>query len=374
MANAKTIQQSSVKPQSKGASSMDELMKLHEKEFVQFVRGTKVRAKIISISRREVVADIGAKSYGIIIGREFENISHLTSLLEIGKTYDAEVIIPEMEGGETLISLRRSLSDSLWTDLSTLQKEGTILRVTAERQMAGGLLVVYKTLRGFIPQQQLDPNTLKHMDEQIGKQMEVKILEIDQRQNRLVLSEREVTQANELAVVRKSLKEYNIEDTIEGEITGTDKYVVMVSVTASKKRPAVEGIIHISEVSWERVEKLSDVFNVGDTIKAKIIGINEADACLSLSVKQLSEDPWTGIDNRIKKDQQVKGKVVRSTNLGLFIELEKGVEGLLHVSKIPAGKTYEVGDKLTVLVDMIDTEKRKISLSVVETAKPIGYR
>jgi ribosomal protein S1 len=374
LANAKTIQQSSVKPQSKGASSMDELMKLHEKEFVQFVRGTKVRAKIISISRREVVADIGAKSYGIIIGREFENISHLTSLLEIGKTYDAEVIIPEMEGGETLISLRRSLSDSLWTDLSTLQKEGTILRVTAERQMAGGLLVVYKTLRGFIPQQQLDPNTLKHMDEQIGKQMEVKILEIDQRQNRLVLSEREVTQANELAVVRKSLKEYNIEDTIEGEITGTDKYVVMVSVTASKKRPAVEGIIHISEVSWERVEKLSDVFNVGDTIKAKIIGINEADACLSLSVKQLSEDPWTGIDNRIKKDQQVKGKVVRSTNLGLFIELEKGVEGLLHVSKIPAGKTYEVGDKLTVLVDMIDTEKRKISLSVVETAKPIGYR
>lgn len=368
----KAKQSSSSTVSSNTPSTMDELLASTGTQLGALRRGTKVKATILSVTKREVVADIGAKSYGIIIGREFENIAPLAHTLRPGETLDAEVIIPEMESGETLISLRRTLTAKLWKDLAEAREKGTELSVTALKNVSGGFLVDCKGLRGFIPQQQLDPESQNHPERLIGTHVKVKVLEVDQMQNRLVLSEREVTQKEELATRRKSIFTFKKGETVEGVIAQVEKYALVVRL--AKEKVAVTGVVHISEVSWERVEDLTGSYKVGDTIKAEVVDFDIPEASLVLSMKRLTPDPWSDIEKKFPQESETTGTVVKVTGLGVFVELEKGIEGLIHISKIPAEKEFKEGDKVPVTVDKLDKDNRKISLAYVTLTKPIGYR
>ncbi|MBI4137216.1 30S ribosomal protein S1 [Candidatus Roizmanbacteria bacterium] len=370
---AKSTSKSSPTPQ-----TMEDLLAEQEIKLTSLTRGSLVKAKILKVGKREVLADIGAKSYGIIVGREFEIIAPLKNAITVGDTYDAEVIIPEMEGGETLISLKRTLIDSLWGELQKYAQDKSEVTVLASRPISGGLLVEYKSLRGFIPQMQLDPEFQDNPDRLVGQHIEVQVLEVDQKQNRLVMSQKEVTQKEELAKQRSALKQFAMGDVVSGTVASVDRYSLLVEVTkikgSTKKIEPVRGTIHISEVSWERVDNLEGQFTVGDKIEAKAIQINEQEGQLILSLKQLTPDPWEDIKKKYPEEKQIAGTVVKVSNIGAFVEIEKGIEGLIHVSKIPAGKEFTEGEKVSVMIDTLDTEKRKISLAYVPTTKPIGYR
>lgn len=353
-------------------STMDELLRTQGVQLGSLKRGTKITAKIISVGKREVLADIGAKSYGIIIGREFEAIQPLLNMLKVGDNVPAEVIIPEMESGETLISLRRTLSGKLWEDLKDAKEKGTELSVTAIKSISGGMLVDCMGLRGFVPQQQLDIKNQEQPERLTNTRLKVKVLEVDQVQNRLVLSEREVTQKEELAAKRKSIITFEKGEKVSGVITAVEKYALIVEAT--KRKLTVPGSVHISEVSWERVEDLTTSFKVGETIEAEVVDLDMQEAQLVLSMKRLMPDPWADIEKKFPTETEVSGKVVKVTGIGVFVELKKGIEGLIHISKVPQGKEYAEGDKVAVTVDKLDKDSRKISLAVVTTSKPIGYR
>lgn len=353
-------------------SIMEELLRTQGVQLGSLKRGTKITAKIISVGKREVLADIGAKSYGIIIGREFESIQPLLNMLKVGDSVPAEVIIPEMESGETLISLRRTLSGKLWEDLKDAKEKGTELTVMAIKSISGGMLVDCMGLRGFIPQQQLDTKNQDQPERLTNTRLKVKVLEVDQVQNRLVLSEREVTQKEELTAKRKSIITFEKGEKVSGIITAVEKYALLIDAT--KRKLTVPGSVHISEVSWERVEDLTTSFKVGETIEAEVIDLDMQEAQLVLSMKRLMPDPWADIEKKFPAETEVTGKVVKVTGIGVFVELKKGIEGLIHISKVPQGKEYTEGDKVSVTVDKLDRDSRKISLAVVTTTKPIGYR
>lgn len=352
--------------------TMEDLLRSEDVKLASLKRGDKVNATILKIGKREILANIGAKSYGIITGREFEVMGDMKHMLKEGDVVPAEVVIPEMEDGETLISVRRTLMTKLWDDLIDAQKNRKEVEVMALRSISAGLLVDCRSLRGFIPQQQLDPSNQDNPDKLVGHRLKVVVLEVDRPQNRLVLSQKEVTQKDELAAKRSVLSEFKKGETVSGSVSAVTSYTLIVQVVKGKKH--AEGAVHISEVSWERVEDLSTLYATGDTIKAEISDIDVQEGMLILSIKKLLPDPWTDIEKKYPLEKQMTGTVVKITKLGVFIELDKGIEGLIHISKLPAGKTFSEGDKIPVTIDKIDADHRKISLAYVSVTKPIGYR
>ena len=156
----------------------------------------------------------------------------------------------------------------------------------------------------------------------------------------------------------------------EGVVTTVSDFGCFVEIRENKV--AVEGLVHISELSWEKVDKTSDVVSEGDRIKVKVIG--KKGGKLSLSMKQAQEDPWDEAEKKYKKDAKVKAKVVRTSDFGVFARLEPGIEGLIHLTKIPPGKRFEKGQEVNVYVEEVDAKSRKVSLGLVLTTKPVGYK
>lgn len=353
---------------------MEDLLRDQKVTFTPMRRGTHVRATILKVDSNEILADINAKSYGVVAGREFDAVADLAGMLQEGMVVDAEVIIPEMESGETLISLRKTLVNSLWDDLVRAKETHRQIHVYAVKVISGGVLVEYKSLRGFIPQMQLDPSFQSNPDRLVNTSFAVQVLEVDQQQNRLVLSQKEVTQKEQLSSMRAALTNYKEGDTVSGTLHTIDNYSLGVTITKKDNKPEVPGIVHISEVRWERVDNLGELYKVGESVSAKIVRIDMSEGILQLSIKQLLPDPWEAIEKKYPAESQVSGTVVKISNLGAFVELQKGIEGLIHVSKIPAGKEFKEGEKIAVIIDSLDTQNRKMSLSFVPTSKPIGYR
>lgn len=369
---AKEPKSSATKSSSSNPQTMEDLLAGEGVQLSSLKRGDKVKAKVLKMGKREILAEIGAKSYGIIVGREYELMADMKTMIEEGKTYDAEVIIPEMEDGETLISIRRQLTSKLWDDLLAHAKNHTELKVTPLRVISSGLLVDCMSLRGFIPQQQIDPEYQKSPERLMGHRLTVQVLEVDRTQNRLVLSHKEVTQKKELAEKRAGLAVFKAGDKVTGTISSLSDYALTADIKKGKHE--AQGTVHISEVTWERVDNLKSLYKEGDSIKAQVIGIDEREGKLALSIKALTPDPWDKAEERYPDETQVSGVVTKVSNIGAFVELEKGVEGLIHVSRIPAGKEFTEGEKVSVTIDKLDAKNRKISLAYVSVTKPIGYR
>lgn len=377
ISNKPSKKESKIKESGKTSSSgeprtMKELLAVEEGRIRPLKRGDQVKAKILKIGRREIVCDIRGKSYALVVGRQFELIREFLPYFKVGDEITARVIIPEMEGGETLISFKEIAVSKLWNNLIEAGEKGKEIEITALKTVSGGLLVDCSGLRGFIPQTQLDQEFSQNPQKLMGRRFLVKILEIDQKQNRLVLSQKEVTQKEELSLMRKAISTCTLGEVLEGEVFSVDKYGLTIKVVRDKIK--LEGLVHISEVSWARVEDLGKLYRKGDKVKVEVIGLNKQEARLDLSIKKLQPDPWEKAEEKYPKEKEVLGKVVKVSGLGVFVELENGVEGLLHISKIPVGQEFKVGERISVVIEKLDVANRKISLSYVPTKKPIGYR
>ena len=332
-------------------------------------RGQQVTGKIVSISNDLMLVDIGSKSEGLIYGKEMAAASDIVKKLKAGDNLTATVVYPENDAGQTILSLRKTGSESRWQDLIDVRDDGSEIEVKALEVSRGGLIADYLGIRGFIPSTQLDLEFLKNPQNLIGKSFKVRVVEVDKNLNRLILTQRSTVSPEE---ADKILSKVSIGTNYKGKVVAVLPSSIFVNIEANGD--LIEGIIHISEVSWEKVADLQGMFNVEDEIEAQAVGLDKESARVFLSLKQLKDDPWQTSVKNYSKEQVVTGNVAKITNFGAFIELEKGIEGLIHVSKIPAEKTLKVGEKVTCTIEEIDLSNKRIALSLMLAEKPVMYR
>jgi len=348
--------------------SMDELLRESGITSFSLKKGDTIKGTIISISSKEILVDIGKKSFGIIAEWELDQVRDYVKQLNVGDQVTAQVINPENEYGYTVLSLRKASMETRWEMLDEIKEKGTDIEVLVIEPAKGGVLVDWQGLRGFIPSTQIESNLVVNPYQLINKKLKVKVIELDRSINRLVLSQKASALGVTPSVQREKLQKIKPDDVLEGTISGIAPFGVFVDVDG------IEGLVHISEVAWEKVENLSSLFKVGNKTEVMVLDINETDGKLNLSIKRLTPDPWKNILDRYPIESAVSGKVVRSAPYGIFVQLEPGIEGLLHISKITPGEEPQVGEPVECLVEKIDTAKRKISLTLVPKEKPVGYR
>jgi ribosomal protein S1 len=356
--------------------TMEELLAQSSLPIKIFKVGDVVEGIVTEKTPKAIYLDIGGKTEGMVIDREMKAAADFIKDLKVGDKVLAVVTQPENDKGQTLLSLKKAALQKLWQEFEEKLKTEEIVKVRGVQVNKGGLLVELKGLSGFIPASQFSSALAGKVTELIGKTLEVKVIEVDQAKNRLVFSEKAVSEASLLKEQAEALKKIKVGDILEAEITGVMPFGFFAKVTVGEKRKPVtlEGLVHISEISWEKVEDPAKFHNVGDKVKVKVLGVDKKTGKLNLSIKQLLPDPWEDIEKKYPVDSKVKGNVVRLAPFGVFINLEPGIEGLIHISKIPAEKTFEVGDKVDCFVEFLDKENRRLSLGLVLKEKPVGYK
>jgi len=357
---------------------MDKLLAKHDVEVKSYSQGDKVKGTVIEIIPKRVVVDIGGKSEGIVAEKAYKEAESYIKTLKVGDKIEASIIIPETYDGFTILSLRHATADASWKHVETAEKKGTPLKVDVKKVLAAGLMVNVGGLTGFVPKSQLGKKILKDLDSLVGKKIEAVVIDLARGSNKVVLSEKEVSEAEEIAMVRNAIKGVKEGEVFEGVVTTIYDFGCFVTITTGKgkkpkdKQVQLDGLVHISELSWDKISKPENVVKIGDRIKVKVIGKTKGK--LALSIKQTVEDPWDSIEKKYKKDQKVKGKAVKQSDFGVFIQLEPGVEGLIHLTKIPPGKRLNKGDEVAVYIENVDKKEKRISLGLVLTAKPVGYK
>ncbi len=314
-------------------------------------RGEKVEGKIVSTIADTALVDIGAKSEGIIPIKELEEMGMKTG---IGEKISAIVAQSENDSGMIILTVKKGQKEKSWEDLNKIVEEDGSIDVKGVDSNRGGMIVEYNGIRGFIPSQHLISNAR----ESINKKISVKILEVNKNLNRLVLSEKEVSGGETLPKIDLAFK---IGDVLQVQVAKMLPFGLLVSIDKGS-----EGLIHISEVSWNRVENLADAFKVGDKLKAKVISIDPSNGRVNLSLKKLEKDPWEEAAKKYKVGTAIEKEVSRVASYGIFVQLEEGIEGLLHSSKIPYGTNLKIGDKIKVSIDLFNSEQRRVALRLAQ--------
>ncbi len=326
--------------------------------------GSTVNGKILSVKKNEILVDLGAHGLGMVPRRE----------IGFGKKYNtgddvvASVIDDELPSGMVLLSLRKAAKERGWDEVQRVVEEGKSITVTPFDANRGGLLIEFEGVRGFMPVSQLStehyPRTsdkdeiIRRLKALIGKDMLVQILDADQKGNKLIFSEKEAVKDG----LTERLTNMKVGDIVSGKVTGIVDFGAFVNVDG------IEGLVHISEVSWEHIAEVKDRLHVGDEVKAKIIGIDKDR--LSLSIKQTTPDPWLDEAAKFKVGDKVEGTVTRVTPFGAFVQISPAVEALVHVSELGEDvnpeKLFTVNEKREFNVLEIDTENRKIRLGLTK--------
>jgi len=355
---------------------MEELLAVTGYTLKGLKKGDVVEGTIVRVSPKEVTIDIGRKTHAVVIDRELENYRDALMALKTGDRVVAQVIVEENDRGQPVLSLRRSIFENRWKELVEKQKSGESVEIIFKEPVRGGILVDCGGLRGYIPQSQLDSASFKQIDKLNGRKAQVKVIEVDRETNRLVFSQRAVVEGEMLARQKDILSEVKTGETVQANVSGVVPFGAFAKFKVAKdgEDHEVEGLIHISEIAWEKVEDPGQYLKVGDSLKVKVIGVDPATGKLTLSLKQLLPDPWEDVLDMFPKDSQVKGTVSRVSPYGIFVTLAPGIEGLIHISKVAPGEEPKAGEEINCTVEDVQPDKHKISLSMTLTEKPIGYR
>lgn len=356
--------------------TMEELIAQTGYELKGLKRGDVIECIVTAVSAHEIRFDIGAKTEGIVIGKELEMAREVVSKLKVGDKITAFVTQVENDNNQTVLSLRRAGLDRKWKELGEKNKKNEPITVLGIEVNRGGLLVDVGGLRGFIPASQINPSRIGGAKDLIGKTLSVLVLEVDQTKNRLILSEKALTGGAISKAKADALSKIKIGEIYEGIVSGIVPFGIFVTITFTEadSKISVDGLVHISEIAWEKVASPSDYFKSGQPVKVMVLGIEEKSGKLNLSVKQLTPNPWLSLAEKYSKDQVISGKVSRVAQFGTFVELEPGVMGLIHISKIPSNTEYKTGEKMDCIIESIDTIQKRISLAPVLTEKPVGYK
>jgi len=366
-------------------SQMDDLLSKFGGLTKALSQGTRVTGKVIRMSQGRVVLDIGGKSEGIVAEKAYKEAEDYIKTLKVGDVVDASVIVPETNDGFTILSLRRALEDSSWGKIQKAQEKLEEVEFIVRGHSSAGLTGESYGVGGFIPTSQLGREASKNAPGLIGKTLKAVIIDVDREKRRMVLSEKEVSEKEEIALKKKALEEIEEGQVFEGKVTSIYDFgcFVEISVTVRDNGKDVEipleGLVHVSQMAWDKVEKPGDVVSVGETVSVSVLDKavptgSQRIGKLALSIKQAQKDPWAEVEDHYSLDIQKTGTVSRISEYGIFVQLEPGIEGLVHMTKVPPGRKFEEGDSVLVTIEEIDAKARKIALGLVLTEKPLNYK
>lgn len=368
----------STKYSTKKPQSMEELLASSNYNLVIPKKGALVTGTITDKQKKMLIIDIGAKTEGIVTDKEFEMADEYIIELKVGDKIEAVVLSTENDRGQVMLSLKQAALDAKWDYFQKALDDNEVLDAKGVEINKGGLIVVVNGVRGFVPSSQFGKQYMGNINKLKGENLKVRTIEVDREKNRLIFSERHVSEEKELAQRSQALQAVQAGEVYEGGVSGVMPFGLFVTVEVpvpdSDSVGHVEGLVHISEISWEKVNNPKDYHKVGDRVKVRVLGVDEHTGKLNLSLKQLTDDPWKGIEERYNIGTTFSGTVSRVEAFGVFVNVEPGVDGLIHSSKISQGTELNRGDEVTVTVESVDPEQRRMSLSMVLTEVPVDYK
>lgn len=348
---------------------MEELL-AHSPKFVIAKPGTLIEGTVLALSKNRVLVDLGGISTGIILGREARDNHDTIKSLHVGDTVLAYVIDEENDDGLVVLSLRKASQEKTWNNFSDAYEKGRVITVTANEANKGGLLLDTDGIKGFIPVSQLAPlhyprvngadanQILTRLQALVGQKFQVKIINVDKENGKLILSEKSAFQEER----SNALGKLSTGSVVKGRVSGVVKFGIFVAFDG------LEGLVHISEIAWGHVKDPSDYARLGQEVEVEVIGI-EGDK-ISLSMKRLTEDPWLEVAKKYPIGTIVEGEVGRITPFGAFMELGEDINGLIHLSEITdkeitdAGEVLKPGDHVKAKVIAIEPDEHRIGLSI----------
>ncbi|MEW6583525.1 MAG: 30S ribosomal protein S1 [Actinomycetota bacterium] len=345
-----------------------------------FNEGDVVTGKVVRVDKDEVLVDIGYKSEGVIPISELSirksvNVDEEVSL---GEMVDALVMQKEDQDGRLILSKKRARFEKAWKKIEAASAAGEMVEGTVIEVVKGGLILDLG-VRGFLPASLVDIRRVQDLDEFLGRKLECKVIELNRSRNNVVLSRRAVIEDERREVRQKILDELQPGQVVEGTISNIVDFGAFVDLDG------IDGLIHISELSWSHVNHPSEVLAIGDKVNVKVLDIDRDRQRISLGLKQTQADPWQSVIESHRVGDLVQGKVTKVVTFGAFVEIHPGVEGLVHISELAAHhvenprEVVSQGDVLTVRVIEIDADRRRLSLSLKRVAdseqvgRPTGY-
>ena len=355
---------------SKPATTMAELLANAGKSLATFTMGQRVKAKVLSKNDKNVIFDIGGKSEGIVKEKAYSDAKEYIVKINVGDEILVTVLVPETRDGITILALKDAMKDISWEVLEKAFKDGTEIAVLGKGITQSGFTVDVSGLDGFIPTSQLSKEASANPDSLTGKYFKVKVIEVNKLGNKVVLSEKEVTDASDIKLAKEALKNIKEGEVYDGVVTTVASFGCFVKFKI--KTAELEGLVHVSEISYSKVALPSDVVSEGDKVKVKVIAMK--DGKIALSMKQAEKNPWSDVEKKYKPEDKVTGKVVRISDFGAFVELIPGVEGLIHITKIPPTHKLEVGQEVKCTIEEVNLKDKRISLGIVLTTAPVAYK
>lgn len=355
------------KVEKKKTETMEELINQLGDNLLPFAEGDTVEATILAVGGNRIWVDVAGQSLGFIPEKEITTKAGL----KVGDKAYCTVISMEDDAGNVVLSMKRADREKYWIDLQQKFESGEPVAIKITDANKGGLMTELGGIQGFLPVSQLSPanyprvtggdkdEILNRLRRFIGQDVTVKVINCDKEANKLIFSEKAV-RATE---VKAKIDKYHVGDKVKGKITGIVDFGLFVSLD-----PQIEGLVHISEVSWSRVSDLNKIFKVSDEVEVMIISVD--DGKISLSIKRLLPDPWVKAASKYKVGDVVKGEVTKITPFGAFVSLDEEIDGLVHISELSAdhvidpGQVVELGKEYEFKIISIEPESHRLGLSL----------
>ncbi len=341
----------------------NEMERLYAETIHQIEEGAILQGRVVYVKQDGVIVDIGYKSEGFIPAEEFS--TEELSSLKAGDTIEAYVV--DIQDSEGVVTLSKDKATKLkaWDILESAFERGTLVEGSISGKTKGGLNVDIMNVKAFLPGSQIDIKAVKDTDSLIGKTMNFKVLKLNNKRSNIIVSRRAALEEERQKKKLKTLTILREEARLEGVVKNITDYGVFVDLGG------IDGLLHISDISWGRITHPSEFFAVGDTVEVIVLKYDEGQGRVTLGYKQKKPDPWLTVDEKYPVGHKVKGKAVSIADYGAFIELEEGIEGLVHVSELDwtsrpkhPSKYLTIGETVDAVVLKVDKEERRISLSI----------
>ncbi len=354
------------------AMTMEDILASEAQEPQSVTRGDIVDGQIVFIGQEGIAVDIGSKVEGIIplnqLGDEPVTLEEAQGMYKPGDQIEAYVVRVDLSNSQIVLSKKRADQDKGWRVLEKMQEADEAFEVEVLEKVRGGLVAQVEGIRAFLPASQVDTRRVNDLDPYVAKPLMVKLIELNRKRNRVIISHRAIMEAQKAKAREETVGQLEPGAQFEGEVVEITDFGVFVNLGG------IDGLVHRSELTYGRFNHPRDVVTVGDKVQVQVIDVDEGRERINLSMKSLTQDPWEGAIDRYSVGQRVKGKVTNLTNFGAFVELESGLEGLVHVSEMSWTKrvrhpneVMKEGDEVEAVILRIDPKDRRISLGIRQT-------
>jgi small subunit ribosomal protein S1 len=346
------------------SGAMAQWLQLYEESLQDLEEGEIVKGRVLKIDDKEVTVDVGFKSEGVIPVEEFPDLEGV----KVGD--EIEVFLEKTENQDGLVVLSKQRADfvKVWDRVKTAADKGELVEGKLVRKIKGGVVVDLYGVEAFLPGSQIALRQVQNVDALIGQSMEFKIIKLNKRRRNIVVSRRAVLEEHRARQKSEIIQELAKDQIREGQVKNITDFGAFVDLGG------IDGLLHITDMSWGRVSHPSELVQIGDRLKVKVLSFDPEKERISLGMKQLTPYPWEDVDKRYHVSERVKGKVVSITDYGAFVELEKGIEGLIHISEMSwtrhvrhPSKVVAISDQIEAVILKIDKENEKISLGLKQT-------